>query len=142
MSASIRKKTRWTTSLFHSVRFLALGYIQAIIAMRSLKDQPSSNLSFAFYTDVFFAVGITTVLYFFVFLFLQRIKQIPIQLIVHGIFVCLLWFWIDWGIFEDREAGWSTYTTLESLHATWGFSFWWIIGGCALFLWGSWRDKR
>lgn len=142
MSASTSKKTRWTTSFFHSVGFLVLGYIQAIIAMFSLRDQPSSNLSFAFYTDVFFAIAIATVLYFFVVLFLQRIHPKTIQLFVHGLFVCLLWFWIDWGIFEDREAGWSTYTTLESLHATYSLSFWWIIGGCTLFLWGSWRAKK
>jgi len=132
------KKTRWTTAFFHLVLFIGLGYLQAILSMAPFKDQPSSNLSFDFYTDVFWAVGITSILYLLLLLLIQRITQHRIQFIVHGLLVALLWFWIDWGIFEDREAGWSTYTTKESLYATVGYSLWWVLGGCGLFLLGSW----
>ncbi|WP_060872550.1 hypothetical protein [Myroides odoratus] len=132
------KNTRWTTAFFHLVLFIGLGYLQAILSMAPFKDQPSSNLSFDFYTDVFWAVGITSILYLLLLLLIQRINQQRIQFILHGLFVALLWFWIDWGIFEDREAGWSTYTTIESLYATAGYSLWWVLGGCGLFLLGSW----
>lgn len=135
------KKTRWTTAFFLLVLFIGLGYLQAILSMAPFKDQPSSNLSFDFYTDVFWAVGITSILYLLLLLLIQRINQQQIQFIFHGLLVALLWFWIDWGIFEDREAGWSTYTTIESLYATAGYSLWWVLGGCGLFLWGSWGMK-
>ncbi|WP_353160589.1 hypothetical protein [Myroides odoratus] len=135
------KNTRWTTAFFHLVLFIGLGYLQAILSMAPFKDQPSSNLSFDFYTDVFWAVGITSILYLLLLLLIQCINQQRIQFILHGLLVALLWFWIDWGIFEDREAGWSTYTTIESLYATAGYSLWWVLGGCGLFLLGSWGMK-
>lgn len=132
------KRSPWTTYFLQGILFVILGYVQAILAMDPFKEQPSSNLSFDFYTDVFWAVGITSMLYLLLLFLIQRIHQQLIQFILHGLLVALLWFWIDWGIFEDREAGWSTYTTKESLYATAGYSLWWVLGGCGLFLWGSW----
>lgn len=132
------KRSPWTTYFLQGILFVILGYIQAILAMDPFKEQPSSNLSFDFYTDVFWAVGITSILYLLLLLLIQRIHQQLIQFILHGLLVALLWFWIDWGIFEDREAGWSTYTTKESLYATAGYSLWWVLGGCGLFIWISW----
>ncbi|MGQ8867362.1 hypothetical protein [Myroides sp. TSA_177.3] len=136
------KRSPWTTYFLQGILFVILGYIQAILAMTPFKEQPSSNLSFDFYTDVFWAVGITSILYLLLLLLIQRINQQLIQLILHGLLVALLWFWIDWGIFEDREAGWSTYTTKESLYATAGYSLWWVLGGCGLFLLGSWGIQQ
>lgn len=141
MKPTMPKKTRWTTAFFHFVLFVGLGYLQAIIAMYPFKDQPSSNLSYAFYTDVGLAVLLTSVLYGLCSWPLLRIKRTGLQLILQGVLVGLLWFWIDWGIFQDREAGWSTYTTRESLYYTCYYSRLPLIVACVLFLLGSWRVK-
>lgn len=138
MKPTMLKKTRWTTVFFHIVLFIGVGYLQAIIAMYPFKDQPSSSLSYDFYTDVGLAVLLTSVLYVLFSWPLVRIKWIMSQLILHGLLVGLLWFWIDLGIFQDREAGWSTYTTKESLYYTWHYSVWPLAGGEVLFLLGSW----
>ncbi|MDM1408071.1 hypothetical protein [Myroides sp. DF42-4-2] len=132
------KKTRWTTAFFHLVLFIGLGYMQALLSMTPFKDQPSSNLSYAFYTDVFWAVTLTSVPYFLLQLLLHRVQPHKLQFTLHLFLVGLLWFWINWGVFLDREAGWSTYTTVESLCATLRCSAWLGVGLVA-FGWGSWR---
>lgn len=137
MNRSPIKKTRWTTVFFHLVLFIGLGYLQAILSMAPFKDQPSGHLSYAFYTDVFWAVALTSVLYLLLQLLLNRIQPFKWQVALHLFLVGLLWFWINWGIFLDREAGWSTYTTTESLYATWSYSAWLGIG-LVLFGFGSW----
>ncbi|WP_410879738.1 hypothetical protein [Myroides sp. DW712] len=137
MNHSQTKKIRWTTAFFHLVLFLGLGYMQAILSMAPFKDQPSSNLSYAFYTDVFWAVTLTTGLYLLLKLLLNRVQPFKLQVALHLFLVGLLWFWINWGIFLDREAGWSTYTTVESLYATLRCSAW-LAGGLVVFGLVSW----
>ncbi len=121
-------KTRWTTAFFHLVLFTGLGYLQAILSMAPFKDQPSSNLSYAFYTDVFWIVALTSVLYLLLRLLLNRVQQPKVEFALHLLLVGLLWFWINWGVFQDREAGWSTYTTVESLYSTLRCSAWLGVG--------------
>lgn len=138
MNRRLIKRTRWTTAFFHLLLFIGLGYLQAILSMAPFKDQPSSNLSYAFYTDVFWAVALTSVLYFLLRLLLNRVQPPKTQFALHLLLVGLLWFWINWSVFLDREAGWSTYTAVESLYATLRCSVWLGIG-LMLFGWGSWR---
>lgn len=141
MDCSQTKKTRWTIAFFYLVLFIGLGYMQAILSMASFKDQPSSNLSYAFYTDVFWVVALTSVLYLLLKLLLHRIQPHKLQFTLHLLLVGVLWFWINWGVFLDREAGWSTYTTVESLYATLRCSSWLVIS-LVVFGWGSWRLNR
>ncbi|MGG5576830.1 hypothetical protein ACPDHL_05725 [Myroides sp. C15-4] len=96
--------------------------------MAPFKDQPSSNLSYAFYTDVFWIVALTSVLYLLLRLLLNRLQQPKVEFALHLLLVGLLWFWINWGVFQDREAGWSTYTTVESLYSTLRCSAWLGLG--------------
>lgn len=135
MDCSQTKKTRWTIAFFYLVLFIGLGYMQAILSMASFKDQPSSNLSYAFYTDVFWVVALTSVLYLLLKLLLHRIQPHKLQFTLHLLLVGVLWFWINWGVFLDREAGWSTYTTVESLYATLRCSSWLVIS-LVVFGWG------
>lgn len=128
MNRSQTKKTRWTTAFFHLVLFVGLGYIQAILSMAPFKEQPSSNLSYAFYTDVFWAVALTSVFYLLLKLLLHRVQPPKLQFTLHLFLVGVLWFWINWGVFLDREAGWSTYTTVESLYSTLRCSAWLGVG--------------
>ncbi len=133
----------WRSVLWYELLFVALAFVQASIAMRPFKDQPSSSLSYDFYTDAFFASLIVSVGYILFLFLVLRIKPWLLQLVSHLILVSLLWFWIDWGIFEDREAGWSTYTLEESFYAMVNHSLWVILIGCSLFLFGSqWICKQ
>ena len=141
MDCSQTKKTRWTIAFFYLVLFIGLGYMQAILSMASFKDQPSSNLSYAFYTDVFWVVALTSVLYLLLKLLLHRVQPLKLQFALHLLVVGMLWFWINWGIFLDREAGWSTYTTVESLYTMLRCSTWLGVG-LVVFGWGSWRLNR
>jgi len=140
--APSKRITFWQRVLLYELLFVALSFVQASLAMYPFKDQPSSSLSFAFYTDAFFASLIVSVGYLLMLFFVLRIKPWLLQLVVHLLLVGLLWFWIDFGIFQDREAGWSTYTPQEALYATIEHSLWIILLSGTLFLWGSYKVQQ
>ncbi|WP_286442583.1 MULTISPECIES: hypothetical protein [unclassified Myroides] len=140
--APSKQITFWQRVLLYELLFVALSFVQASLAMYPFKDQPSSSLSFDFYTDAFFASLIVSVGYVLVLFLVLRIQPWLLQLVVHLLVVGLLWFWIDFGIFQDREAGWSTYTTQEALYATRKHSLWIILLSCAFFVWSSWTISK
>ncbi|WP_158961379.1 hypothetical protein [Myroides fluvii] len=140
--APSKRITFWQRVLLYELLFVALSFVQASLAMYPFKDQPSSSLSFDFYTDAFFASLLVSVGYVLALFLVLRIKPWLLQLVVHLLVVGLLWFWIDFGIFQDREAGWSTYTTQEALYATVEHSLWIILLSSAVLVWGNCKVQQ
>lgn len=104
--------------LLYAGVFMVLSYIQTIVSMYRLKDQPTGDLTYNFFTDVFVGSIVAGLFYMLFTCFIVRIKNFNIQLLIHGILASILWFLTNLSVFLEREASWSTYTLSESVFYT------------------------
>lgn len=113
---------KWISAILYWLLFIALSYMQIIASMYRLKDTPSGDVTFDFYTDAWVGAVVVSVFYLLCTMFIIRIKRFGIQLLVNSILVCFLWFFEDLSVFLDREASWSTYSFGESVSYTFLYS--------------------
>lgn len=113
---------KWISVILYWLLFIGLSYMQTIASMYRLRDTPSGDITFDFYTDAWVGAIVVSVFYLLCTVFIIRIKRFGIQLLVHSVLVCFLWFFEDLSVFMDREASWSTYSFSESVSYTFIYS--------------------
>jgi len=113
---------KWISVILYWLLFIGLSYMQTIASMYRLRDTPSGDITFDFYTDAWVGAIVVSVFYLLCTVFIIRIKRYSIQLLVHSVLVCFLWFFEDLSVFMDREASWSTYSFGESVSYTFLYS--------------------
>ncbi|WP_041893933.1 hypothetical protein [Myroides profundi] len=130
---------KWRCLMYYGLLFLITSFAQTSIAMYRFKDQPSGDLTFNFFQDVFVGSLFVSLFYILLLYFIHKISRFSIQIIVHSILLVGLWFLQNLSVFIDREASWSTYSIRESVYYTLDYSLIPIVSTLLIYIFISFR---
>ncbi|MEK6512985.1 hypothetical protein [Myroides odoratimimus] len=139
-----KQKTRkkWGHLMYYGLLFIIMSFVQTSIAMYRFKDQPSGDITFNFFQDIFLSALFVSLFYILLLVFIIKIPRFSIQIIIHSMLLVGLWFLQDLSIFIDREASWSTYSFTESIGYTWMYSRISLLCALVIYIFLSFRLYR
>lgn len=133
---------KWSHLMYYGLLFIILSFVQTTIAMYRFKDQPSGDITFNFFQDIFLGGLFVSLFYILLLVFIIKISRFSIQAIIHSMLLVGLWFLQDLSIFIDREASWSTYSFTESISYTWMYSRISLLCALVIYIFLSFRLYR
>ncbi|MGL4581635.1 MAG: hypothetical protein ACRCVU_01495, partial [Flavobacterium sp.] len=66
---------KWISVILYWLLFIGLSYMQTIASMYRLRDTPSGDITFDFYTDAWVGAIVVSVFYLLCTVFIIRIKR-------------------------------------------------------------------
>ncbi|MEK6508284.1 hypothetical protein [Myroides sp. C4067] len=133
---------KWSHLMYYGLLFIIMSFVQTSIAMYRFKDQPSGDITFNFFQDIFLSALFVSLFYILLLVFIIKIPRFSIQIIIHSMLLVGLWFLQDLSIFIDREASWSTYSFTESIGYTWMYSRISLLCALVIYIFLSFRLYR
>ncbi|MEK6494005.1 hypothetical protein [Myroides odoratimimus] len=130
---------KWNNLIYYGLLFIITSFTQTSIAMYSFKDQPSGDIAFSFFQDIFLGSLFAGILYISILIFIHKIPRFSVQLIIHSILLLGLWFLQCLSVFMDREASWSTYSMRESIIYTLHYSLMPLLTTLLIYIFISFR---
>ncbi|EHO06406.1 hypothetical protein [Myroides odoratimimus] len=137
-----KTRKKWGRLMYYGLLFIIMSFVQTSIAMYRFKDQPSRDITFNFFQDIFLSALFVSLFYILLLVFIIKIPRFSIQIIIHSMLLVGLWFLQDLSIFIDREASWSTYSFTESISYTWMYSRISLLYALVIYIFLSFRLYR
>ncbi|MCA4792978.1 hypothetical protein HX045_07055 [Myroides odoratimimus] len=137
-----KTRKKWGHLMYYGLLFIIMSFVQTSIAMYRFKDQPSGDITFNFFQDIFLSALFVSLFYILLLVFIIKIPRFSIQIIIHSMLLVGLWFLQDLSIFIDREASWSTYSFTESIGYTWMYSRISLLCALVIYIFLSFRLYR
>lgn len=137
-----KTRKKWGHLMYYGLLFIIMSFVQTSIAMYRFKDQPSGDITFNFFQDIFLSALFVSLFYILLLVFIIKIPRFSIQIIIHSMLLVGLWFLQDLSIFIDREASWSTYSFTESISYTWMYSRISLLCALVIYIFLSFRLYR
>ncbi|EPH06889.1 hypothetical protein HMPREF9713_03437 [Myroides odoratimimus CCUG 12700] len=137
-----KTRKKWGHLMYYGLLFIIMSFVQTSIAMYRFKDQPSGDITFNFFQDIFLSALFVSLFYILLLVFIIKIPRFSIQIIIHSMLLVGLWFLQDLSIFIDREASWSTYSFTESISYTWMYSRVSLLCALVIYIFLSFRLYR
>lgn len=137
-----KTRKKWGHLMYYGLLFIIMSFVQTSIAMYRFKDQPSGDITFNFFQDIFLSALFVSLFYILLLVFIIKIPRFSIQIIIHSMLLVGLWFLQDLSIFIDREASWSTYSFTESISYTWMYSRISLLYALVIYIFLSFRLYR
>ncbi len=137
-----KTRKKWGHLMYYGLLFIIISFVQTSIAMYRFKDQPSGDITFNFFQDIFLSALFVSLFYILLLVFIIKIPRFSIQIIIHSMLLVGLWFLQDLSIFIDREASWSTYSFTESIGYTWMYSRISLLCALVIYIFLSFRLYR
>ena len=102
-------------NIFRLIIVFLLSFFQAYWAMKKYAKNISSNcLDCSFKEDLIMYSIITVVLFSIIIFFIKKLKKkLFLTTVLYIISLIIFWLWIDYNIFNERVASWSTYSSIE-----------------------------